>query len=302
MRIGLLAWEADEEESHGLREFGRERGHEMTLFTLDDIGLKHTSAGSEVTVRGEPARGLLDLVLARPELRPGHVEADYELFSLLAGIPGVRIIDPPEAYLAAECKLVAIQRMAAAGLPVAPTRSCASYQEVTDAFAAWGRIVLKPTYSFGGTDVERVFDLDGDAPLIERLLARYQVLACQPYLEHPRGDVRVTVVGDDLPLTCRRIPPGGERWRANVRMGAAIEVIDTPLELADVAREAARAAGITVAGVDFLDTEDGYQIAEINNTPGWYPFSPADKLALHESIFKMFEASYPEASSPRGLR
>jgi ribosomal protein S6--L-glutamate ligase len=290
MRIGLLAWEDDEEESNGLYEFGRERGHEMTLFTLNDIGLKHTPAGSEVTVRGEPAQGLFELVLARPELRPGHVEADYELFSLLTGIPGIRIIDPPAAYLTAECKLVAIQRMTAAGLPVAPTRSCASYGEVADAFAAWGRIVLKPTYSFGGTDVERIFDLGREGPVIERLLARYGVLACQPYLEHPRGDVRVTVVGDDLPLTCRRIPPGGERWRANVRLGAAFEIIDTPPELADVAREAARVTGITVAGVDFLDTDDGYRIVEINNTPGWYPFPPAEKLAMNESIFKMFEA------------
>jgi ribosomal protein S6--L-glutamate ligase len=291
MRIGLLAWEADEVESNGLYELGCERGHEMTLFTLSDIGLRHTSAGSEVTVRGESAQGLFELVLARPELRPGRAEADFELFSLLTEVPGVRIIDPPAAYLAAECKLVAIQRMIAAGLPVAPTRSCASYGEVAEAFAAWGRIVLKPTYSFGGVDVERIFDLGRDGPVIERLLARYGVLACQPYLEHPRGDVRIIVVGDELPLTVRRIPPGGERWRANIMQGASWELIDTPPGLADLAREAARVTGITVAGLDFLDTEDGYQIVEINNTPGWYYLPPAMKLAMYESVFRMLEAS-----------
>jgi ribosomal protein S6--L-glutamate ligase len=290
MRIGLLAWEAEEYESNSLYRFGQEQGHEMTLFTLSDVSLRSSPSGPEITVLGESAHDRFDLVLARPELRPGLVEADYELFHLLGAIPGVTVIDPPATYLANECKLITIQRLAAAGFPVVPTRSCRGYQEVADAFRQWHRIVLKPTFTWGGTDVERIFDLDRDAPVIERLLARYQVLACQPYIEHPNGDIRVTVVGDELPLTFRRIPVGGERWKANVQQGAAAEVIPTPPELAELALEAARFSQITVAGLDFLDTADGYRILEINNTPGWYPVSQSRQRATIESVFRMFEA------------
>jgi ribosomal protein S6--L-glutamate ligase len=293
MRIGLLAWNAEEFESNSLYRFGQEQGHEMALFTLTDVGLQWSSSGPEVTVLGESAHDRFDLVLARPELRPGLVEADYELFHLLGAISGATVIDPPAVYLANEFKLTTIQRLGAAGLPVVPTRACRDYQQVADAFRQWHRIVLKPTFTWGGTDVERIFDLDRDAAVIERLLSRYQVLACQPYIEHPQGDIRVTVVGDELPLSFRRLP-AGERWKANATQGAAAEVIPTPPELAELALAAARFSQITVAGLDFLETDDGYRILEINNTPGWSSVPRSQQRATIESIFRMFEAKVRE--------
>lgn len=290
MRIGLLAWEAEEYESNTLYRFGREQGHEMTLFTLRDIGLRLSSSGAEVTVLGQSAHDRFDLVLARPELRPGLVEADYELFHLLGTIPGLTVIDPPAVYLGNECKLITLRRLAEAGLPVVPTRTCRTGQEVADAVGQWGRIVLKPTFTWGGKDVERVLDPDRDAAVVERLLARYEVLAAQPYIEHPGGDIRVTVVGDEVPLTFRRVPAGGEHWKANVALGASAEVIQPPPELAEMALEAARLCRITIAGLDFLDTADGYRILEINNVPGWYPVPEREQRATIESVFRMFEA------------
>lgn len=290
MRIGLLAWEAEEYESNALYRFGREQGHEMTLFTLQDISLRLSPSGAEVTVLGQDAQDRFDLVLARPELRPGLVEADYELLHLLSAIPGVTVIDPPAAYLANECKLITLQRLAEAGFPVVPTRMCRTRQEVADALGQWRRIVLKPTFTWGGKDVERIFDLERDAAVLERLLARYEVLACQPYIEHPGGDIRVTVVGDEVPLTFRRVPAGGVHWKANVALGARAEVIQPPPELAAMALDAARLCRITMAGLDFLDTADGYRILEINNVPGWYPVPQREQRATLESVFRMFEA------------
>lgn len=290
MRIGLLAWDAEEYESEALYRFGLEQGHEMTLFKVQDIGLRMSSSGTEVTVLGKSAHDRFDLVLARPELRPGLVEADYELFHLLGTVPGLDVIDPPAVYLPNECKLISLQRMAVAGLPVVPTRTCRDYQEVVEAVEQWGRIVLKPTFTWGGKDVERIFDLERDEAVAERLLARYQVLACQPYIDHPGGDIRVTVVGDEVPLTYRRIPQGGEHWRSNIALGARAEVVEPTPELAELALEAARLCQITVAGLDVLETPEGYRILEINNVPGWYPVPDPDKRVVAESVFRMFEA------------
>lgn len=294
MRIGLLAWEAEEYESNTLLRFGREQGHEMTLFTLRDVGLRLSSSGAQVTVLGESAHDRFDLLLARPELRPGLVEADYELFHLLGTIPGLTVIDPPAVHLGNECKLITLRRLADAGFPVVPTRTCRTRQEVADAVAQWGRIVLKPTFTWGGKDVERVFDLDRDAALVERLLDRYEVLACQPYIEHPGGDIRVTVVGDEVPLAFRRVPAGGEHWKANVALGASAEVIQPSPRLAETALEAARLCRITIAGLDFLDTAEGFQILEINTVPGWYPVPQREQRATIESVFRMFEARFRE--------
>jgi ribosomal protein S6--L-glutamate ligase len=292
MRIGVLAWEPGDYESGHVYRFGQERGHEMTLFTLSDVGFLASPSGSEVTVLGESAHNRFDLVVAWPELRPGLVEADYELLYLLSAVPGLTVIDPPPDYLASLSKLIMIQRLAAAGFPVVPTRSCRSHHEVVDAFRQWHRIVLKPTFSGAGLDVERIFDLDRDAPIIEGLLARYPVLVCQPYIEHPHGDIRVTVVGDELPYTYRRIPPGGERWKSNLHQGARGEVIPTPPELAELSLAAARFCRITFAGLDFIPTADGYRILEINPAPGWGVED--DPRAPVESIFRLLEARVRE--------
>jgi ribosomal protein S6--L-glutamate ligase len=291
MRVGLLAWDTEEVESNALCRFGKEQGHETTLFTLSDVGLRWSPSGPEITVLGESAHNRFDFVLARTDLRREFVESDYELFHLLGAIPGLTVIDPAAAYFTNNSKLITLQRLAAAGFPVMPTRTCRDYQEVADAFGQWRKIVLKPTFTWGGTDVERIFDLERSTSVIERLLDRYQVLACQPYIEHPQGDIRVTVVGDELPLTFRRIPEGGEQWKANVAQGAAAEVIPTPPELREMALAAAKLCQITVAGLDFLHTADGYRILEINNAPYW---PESQHQVMGESIFRMFEARIRE--------
>jgi glutathione synthase/RimK-type ligase-like ATP-grasp enzyme len=101
-------------------------------------------------------------------------------------------------------------------------------------------------------------------------------------------------VGDEVPLTYRRIPEGGEHWRSNIALGARAVVVEPTPELAELALEAARLCQITVAGLDVLETPAGYQILEINNVPGWYPVPDPDRRVVAESVFRMFEARMRE--------
>ena len=301
MKVGILGWDAAETESVGLAVLGRERGHQTTLFTLDDIAVRWTAAGvADVTVLGESAADRFDVVMSRAELRPRSFQADHERFALLSTVPGLPLMDPADRYLSVECKLIAMRRLGQAGLPIVPTRSCRSFAEIQDALDEWGRVVLKPCFGYGGTDVERVGDLavPADRSTAARLLAAYPVLQCQPYLEHPGGDVRVTVVGDELPLTFRRVPPGGDRWRANIMQGARPERIETPPELAEMALAATRAMDITVSGLDILDTPNGYFINEVNNTPGWYMFPEAVQREVMGVVYRLVEDRFGAGMEP----
>jgi len=294
MKIGILGWDAEETESVGLTVVGRERGHQTTLFTLDDIAVRWSAGLPVVTILGEEACGMFDVVMSRAELRPESFQADHERFALLSTIPGLPLMDPAETYLSVECKLIAMRKLGQAGLPIVPTRSCRSLEEIRQATEEWGCVVIKPCFGYGGQDVERVTDLDEpvDRAIAERLLAAYPVLQCQPYLEHPGGDIRVTVVGDSLPLTFRRIPAGGERWRANIMQGAKPERIETTPELAEMALTATRAMGITVSGLDVLDTPNGYFINEVNNTPGWYMFPDHVQREVVDVVYDLVEERY----------
>lgn len=294
MRVGILGYRLDDSESLELVDTGRSLGHETTIFVLEDVTCRPNRVGRvQVLIGGEPADAF-DLVLSRAQIRATHTQLDYERYALLCGVPGLTVIDPADTYLAAESKFLGLQRMASVGLPIAPTRSCCTLEEVRQAFDNWGQIVLKPSFGLGGVDVERVLDLDAERATVEKLLAAYGVLVCQPYYPHPEGDVRVTVVGELTPLVVSRVP-GSASWKSNVNMGASARRIVPDPELLERSKQAARVMGVTIAGLDFLPTPSGYRIVEFNNTPSWDFAEESDRRALTQSIYQVAVAIHARA-------
>lgn len=291
MRIGILGWDLNDPESIELAEVGRCLGHKTTLFTLDHVSCRFSARlGVEPMVAGQPISEL-DIILSRAQIRHEFTQLDYDRYALLCNVEGVTVLDPADTYLAAESKFLGLQRMAAASLPVAPTRSCCTLAEAEEAIGEWERIVLKPSFGLGGVDVERVYNMTEGRAAAERLLRKYGQLVCQPYFPHPDGDVRVTIVGDHAPLVVNRVPAPSD-WRANVNMGATARPATADPELVDISKRAAAAMGVTVAGLDFLPTKDGYKIVEFNNTPCWCFAGEAERRHVVETIFEVAEATH----------
>lgn len=301
MHIGILGYELNDPESVELAEFGRHLGHQTTLFILDDVSFRSsTKLGTEPLIAGEPVSNF-DIILSRAQIRSDSTQLDYDRYALLCHVEGVTVLDPADTYLAAESKFLGLQRMAAIGLPIAPTRSCVSLAEVKEALSEWERIVLKPSFGLGGVDVERIYSLAEGRAKAERLLRRYRQLVCQPYLPHPGGDVRVTIVGDQAPLVVNRVP-AASNWRANVSMGATARTITADPELVSMSKRAAAAMGVTVAGLDFLPTEDGYRIIEFNNTPCWCFAEEAERRHLASTVFDVAETIHSSRGSSEAHR
>ncbi|GAA2577100.1 hypothetical protein GCM10010399_03480 [Dactylosporangium fulvum] len=290
MRVGILGWDREEPESHSLVTVGLDRRHEVTLFTLDDIRCRTGPAGPVTYIDQVPA-GDFDVVLSRAEIRADRVQADYERYALLCAVPGLRVMDPLDVYFAVENKTLTLQRLATAGLPIVPTITCRDVAEVRAAVTEWGTVVVKPSFSYGGTDVERVSDADAEQHVVERLLKTYQLVICQPYVPHPDGDFRITVVGDRAVLNFQRVPAPHD-WRANTMQGASVREAEPPAELVELAVRATRTVGISVSGLDFVPGPDGWRILEINNTPGWYLSKPDDQRRTVEAIYELVESDH----------
>jgi ribosomal protein S6--L-glutamate ligase len=140
-----------------------------------------------------------------------------------------------------------------------------------------------------GNDVERIWAGQELPSAVVRLLDRYGTVLAQPYIPHPGGDLRLTVVDDEVVLSFRRIPQG-HGWKANVAQGARVEMLTTPpAELADMALRAARAMGITIAGVDLMPLRDGHVIVEINDGPGWHPLSEEAESTMASAVIAYAE-------------
>jgi len=90
----------------------------------------------------------------------------------------------------------------------------------------------------------------------------------QKYIAESKGtDVRAIVVGDEVVAAMKRRGAPGE-FRSNVHKGGSTEAFELPDDFRETALKAAQVAGLRVAGVDMLESNDGPQVMEVNSSPG----------------------------------
>jgi ribosomal protein S6--L-glutamate ligase len=279
VKIGVLGWDhgPEDPDSPGLAEAGTRLGHETSLFTLEEVSFAAAASGLRVLLGGEPASSF-DAVICRANLygdwhtRPftGWEERLETLQAVTTAVGAERMFDPADVWFAGYSKFLTAQKLAAAGLPAPPTRSATSMADVAAAVADWGPTVVKPSFGLRAMDVERVTDPSDPAAvaLVEQLLGNYKTLLCTPYYPTEYGEFRLTVAGEAMPINMLKLPAHGV-WRVKTLEGASFERLEAPPELADLALRAARAMGMTLAGLDILPTPDGYVVLEVNPVAGF---------------------------------
>jgi RimK family alpha-L-glutamate ligase len=206
-----------------------------------------------------------DVALARLDVREGldGIESGSpELDRLVSS--GVRLLNPPNALVAAHDKLLTSRVMRLSGVPHPHTWHIA---EGMPTAAPELPLVLKPRFGSWGRDVSLCrtqVELDNE---LDRLRFRgwfreHGVLAQE--LVPPQGwDLRLIVAGGRIAGAARRTAAPGE-WRTNVALGGTTEPIEPPPLARALALSAAAAIGADLVGVDLLPTERGYLIVELN--------------------------------------
>ena len=105
-------------------------------------------------------------------------------------------------------------------------------------------------------------------PMVGNRFAFLQELIHREDTRH--RDLRVYVVGDEVVAAMHRYAPEND-WRTNVALGA--EVADATDSIPDEARELALAAtdvvGLDYAGIDLLESDEGWFVLEVNPTAGF---------------------------------
>lgn len=289
MKIGVLGWDHSgiDPDGPGLVDHGRERGHETSFFTLEEVAYLPGSKGPVLTLNGDPAESF-DAIINRCKLY-GDWQDRVERLTMLSNVPGLRLFDPADAWLIGYSKFLLAQRLAEAGLPIPPVRSVASHADVEAAVADWGQVIVKPSYGYRGMDVERIDNAAADKSVVDDLLSRYPTLVCQPFYPTGGGEYRVVVAGEATPLNILKLPAAGS-WRCKTMEGSSYERFDAPDELVDISVRATRAMGLTLSGLDVLNTRDGYRILEVNAVPGFLSIMGREQqLQVFEGVYDWVE-------------
>jgi RimK family alpha-L-glutamate ligase len=206
-----------------------------------------------------------DVAVTRLDVLPtmDGVEPGLELVPELAE-RGVRLLNTPDALLAAHDKLLTAERLARAGLPtpwtehigpgVAPPAvpfPCV----LKPRFGSWGQDVL---LCRAPEDLTRILELVADRPWWRKHGALVQELV------GPGGrDIRVVVAGSTVVAGAQRIA-GPDEWRTNVTLGGMVLEAAVPQEQRTLAVQAIDALGIDLASVDLLPKDGGWVVLELN--------------------------------------
>jgi ribosomal protein S6--L-glutamate ligase len=132
--------------------------------------------------------------------------------------------------------------------------------------------------------------------IIELLQSQKQNVLIQKFVSESRGkDIRALVVGDRVVAAMRRVAQGQE-FRSNVHRGGVAEPVDLPDDYVQAAVRATQILGLSVAGVDMLESSTGPQIMEVNSSPGLEGIETCTQLDIAGAIIDYISAQvdFPE--------
>lgn len=212
----------------------------------------------ETLGEGDVALMRLDVLPTLDGVEPGLAHARH------LERAGVRVLNRPEALLAAHDKLLTVERLDAAGLPHPWTLHVVPGEPVP---ACPFPCVVKPRFGSWGQDVF-LCRAPEDLPKVLAAVARRpwwsaQGALVQELVGFQRRDLRVVVAGDTAIAGAERVAAEGE-WRTNVTLGGRVARADVPAEAETLALATTRAIGIDFAGVDLLPAGDGWVVLEVN--------------------------------------
>jgi len=182
---------------------------------------------------------------------------------------GVRCVNPSHAIDTCSDKLRTTLALEVAGVPTPRVRVAFDEESALRAVEEIGYpAVLKPTIGSWGRLLARVNDRDAAEAIIEHKLTLgsfpHHVLYVQEYVDKPKRDIRVFVVGGEPVAAITR---HSEHWVTNTARGGKASGLAIPDEMADLCRRAAAAVGADVVAIDLLECPTrGLLVNELNHS------------------------------------
>ncbi len=183
---------------------------------------------------------------------------------------GVPVVNNSRAISIAHDKLWTLALLSRSGIPTPRTFIAFSEKSALKATETLGYpIVIKPINGSWG----RLVSLAEDEETL-RVILEHRVYTNNPFLKvhliqefirKPGRDIRVFVVGEEVPVAIYRV---SDHWITNTARGGRAQPAPVDEELRELSLKAARIVGVEIAGLDiFEDPERGYLVNEINAVP-----------------------------------
>lgn len=270
-----------------LRDAALARGHSITLLAALELTLSAGPGGLQLYRRGEPLPRF-DAVIPR-------LSAASDPFGLAAlqhlEAAGAAALNSAASIDSSHNKLHTLQRLAAAGIAVPPSTAVHRAADLTRAIDLVGGapVIIKTVRGSQGIGVMLAESASAAAAIAETMLANALPIIVQRFFRESAGhDMRVFVVGDSVVAAMRRTAQDGE-FRSNLHRGGAAAAANLSAEESVIAVRAAATLGLSIAGVDIIETDAGPCVLEVNSSPGLSGIEAATGVDIADAVIRCLE-------------
>ena len=286
MKIAILSRGASLYSTRRLKEAAIDRGHEVAVVDYLRCYMDITARKPKVLYKGEPVQ---------PHAVIPRIGASYTFYGAAVvrqfEMADVFTLNSSDGINRSRDKLRSLQILSRAGVGMPTTSFAHSIQDIDGLLDVVGGApvvvkLLEGTQGIGVVLAETKKAAESVIGAFRQLDANILV---QQFIKEAGGaDIRAFVVGGKVIAAMKRQGAPGE-FRSNLHRGGSAEIIKlTPSERSTAVR-AAKSLGLSVAGVDLLQSSEGPMVLEVNSSPGLEGIEGASGVDIAEQIIEYIE-------------
>jgi ribosomal protein S6--L-glutamate ligase len=266
MRIVILSRREELYSTRALVSAALERGHDARVLDTLQFDIRVSRRNPELLYKGEPI-GPIDAVIPRIGASITHFGlAVVRQFEMM----GVYCLNESQAIARSRDKLRCLQLLSRHDIGLPPTVYTRQADHVPACIERVDGppVVVKLLQGTQGIGVVLAESTMAAHSVIEAFHGLEQNILIQKFIKEAGGaDIRALVVGRRVVAAMKRQAVAGE-FRSNIHRGGTSKKVRLSAESRRTALAAARCLGLTVAGVDLIESEDGPMVMEVNSSPG----------------------------------
>ncbi len=288
MRIGILSAELGQEDVHENKRLVREirlKGHRPKIINYRRTVI--AISNSRRALYQSDKQGALHQVQVEAVI-PRINEASEKSINLAALAletlisNGAYSTSTPLAIRLSKNKIRSLTELAKAGVPVPKSAGLTGaelYNVDIDRVLRTvepnikTKLIIKTNTGTHGRGVMLANSRGEARAIVEGLLANNIPVLIQQFIEPEKkkqySDLRFVVVGGQVVGAMKRISNKNDEFRSNISLGGKGEVYQPSETEIEIAKNAAKATGLSVAGVDMIPSGRTKLVIEVNSSPGF---------------------------------
>jgi len=286
MRLGILSQDISLYSTSRLYESAKKRGHETEVISYLRCYMNIAKANPRVFFKGREIN--YDVVIPRIAATwtfyGASVVRQFELMGALSANSSASISRSRD-------KLRALQLIGNSGVEMPVTGYVHLSRDIESVLLTVGKppYVIKLLEGTQGRGVVLTETMEAAVSAIETMKKIDANILIQEFISEANGeDIRAIVVGDKVVASMKRKAKPGE-FRSNVHLGGSVEGYKLTEDEEKSAIKAAKVLGLSVAGVDLIQSQRGPLILEVNSSPGLEGIERASGIDVAGKIIDYLE-------------